>query len=88
MVASADQPRRVLRYQVALVRDGDGFTARCLEFGWLCAAGRDLEEPWCASATWSRWSCRAAPARGHSVPSSCPSTCQGPKSGNDSLALG
>jgi hypothetical protein len=44
MVAPADQPRRVLHYQAALVRDGDGYTARCLELGWLCAAGRDLEE--------------------------------------------
>jgi hypothetical protein len=44
MVAPADQPRRVLHYQAALVRDGDGFTARCLELGWLCAPGRDLEE--------------------------------------------
>src|SRR5436190_7575301 len=37
-------PRRVLHYHAALVRDSDGFTARCLELGWLCAAGRDLEE--------------------------------------------
>jgi hypothetical protein len=44
MVAPADQPRRVLHYPAALVRDTDGFTARCLELGWLCAAGRDLEE--------------------------------------------
>jgi hypothetical protein len=44
MVAPAGQPRRVLHYQDSLVRDGDGFTARCLELGWLCAAGRDLEE--------------------------------------------
>jgi hypothetical protein len=44
LVAPADQPRRVLHYQAALVRDGEGFTARCLELGWLCAAGRDLEE--------------------------------------------
>ncbi len=44
MVAAADQPRRVLHYQAALVRDADGFTARCLELGWLCAAGRYLEE--------------------------------------------
>jgi hypothetical protein len=44
MVAPADQPRRVLHYQASLVRDGDGFTARCLELGWLCAAGRNLEE--------------------------------------------
>jgi hypothetical protein len=44
MVAPADQPRRVLHYHAALVRDGDGFTARFLELGWLCAAGRDLEE--------------------------------------------
>jgi hypothetical protein len=44
MVAPADQPRRVLHYQAALVRDGDGFTARCLELGWLCAVGRDPEE--------------------------------------------
>ena len=44
MVAPADQPRRVLHYQAALVRDGNGYTARCLELGWLCAAGRDLDE--------------------------------------------
>ena len=44
MAAPADQPRRVLHYQAALVRDGDGYTARYLELGWLCAAGRDLEE--------------------------------------------
>ena len=44
MVAPADQPRRVLHYQAALVREPDGFTARCLELGWLCAVGRDLEE--------------------------------------------
>jgi hypothetical protein len=44
MVAPADQPRRVLHYQAALVRESDGFTARCLELGSLCAAGRDLEE--------------------------------------------
>jgi hypothetical protein len=44
MVAPADQPRRVPHDQAALVRDGDGFTARCLELGRLCAAGRDLEE--------------------------------------------
>ncbi len=44
MVAPADQPRRVLHYQAALVRDADGFTARCLELGRLCAAGRDLDE--------------------------------------------
>jgi hypothetical protein len=44
MVAPAGQPRRVLHYQAALVHDGDGFTARCLELGWLCATGRDLEE--------------------------------------------
>jgi hypothetical protein len=44
MVAPADHPRRVLHYQAALVRDGDGFTARCLELGWLCATGRDFEE--------------------------------------------
>jgi hypothetical protein len=44
MVAPADQPRRVLHYQASLVRDGDGFTARCLELGWLCATGRDLDE--------------------------------------------
>jgi hypothetical protein len=34
----------VLHYQAVLVRDGDGYTARYLELGWLCAAGRDLEE--------------------------------------------
>ncbi len=44
MVAPADEPRRVLHYQAALVRDAGGFTARCLEVGWLCAAGRTLEE--------------------------------------------
>jgi hypothetical protein len=44
MVAPAGQPRRVLHYQAALVRDGDGFTARCLELGWLCAAGHNVEE--------------------------------------------
>ena len=44
MVAPAGQPRRVLHYQAAFVRDGHGFTARCLQLGWLCAAGRDLEE--------------------------------------------
>jgi len=44
MVAPADEPRRVLHYQAALVRDAGGFTARCLEVGWLCAAGRDVEE--------------------------------------------
>ena len=44
MVAPAGQPRRVLHYHAALVRDGDGFTARCLELGWLCAAGHTVEE--------------------------------------------
>jgi hypothetical protein len=44
MVAPADQLRRVLHYQASLVRDGDGFSARCPELGWLCAAGRDHEE--------------------------------------------
>jgi hypothetical protein len=44
MVASAGQPRRVLRYQAAVVRDRDGFAARCLELGWLCAHGRSLDE--------------------------------------------
>jgi hypothetical protein len=34
----------VLHYQAALVRDTDGFTARCLELGLLCAAGRNVEE--------------------------------------------
>jgi hypothetical protein len=34
----------VLHYHAALVREHDGFTARCLELGRLCAAGRDLEE--------------------------------------------
>jgi len=41
MVAPADQPRRVLHYQAALVRDQDGVSARCLELGRLCAHGRD-----------------------------------------------
>jgi hypothetical protein len=44
MVAPADQPRRVLHHQASLVRDNNGYTARCLELGWLCAAGRDLDE--------------------------------------------
>jgi hypothetical protein len=44
MVAPADQPRRVLHYQAALVRDHGGVTARCLELGWLCAHGRDADE--------------------------------------------
>jgi hypothetical protein len=45
MVAPADQPRRVLHYQAALVRDHDGgVTARCLELGWLCAHCRDADE--------------------------------------------
>lgn len=44
MVPPADQPRRVLHYQAALVRDHDGVTARCLELGWLCAHGRDADE--------------------------------------------
>jgi len=44
MVGLADQPRRVLHYQAALVRDGTGFTARCLELGWLCTHGRDVDE--------------------------------------------
>jgi hypothetical protein len=44
MVAPADQPRRVLHYQAALVRCQDGVTARCLELGWLCAHGRDADE--------------------------------------------
>jgi hypothetical protein len=44
MVAPAGQPRRVLHYQAAVVRDGDGFTARCLELGWLCAHSRDVDE--------------------------------------------
>ena len=44
MVAPSDQPRRVMHYQAAIVRNADGFTARCLELGWLCAAGRNLEE--------------------------------------------
>jgi predicted RNase H-like HicB family nuclease len=40
MVVPAGQPRRVLHYQAAVVPDGDGgFTARCLELGWLCAHG-------------------------------------------------
>ena len=45
MVAPAGQPRRVLHYQAAIVPDGDGgFTARCLELGWLCAHGRNADE--------------------------------------------
>ncbi len=44
MVAPAGQPRRVLHYQAAVVRDREGFTARCLELGWLCTHGRDLDE--------------------------------------------
>ena len=44
MVAPSDQPRRVMHYQAAIVRNADGFTARCLELGWLCAAGRDFDE--------------------------------------------
>jgi hypothetical protein len=44
MVAPAARPRRALQYHALLVRDGDGFTARCLQLGWLCASGRDLEE--------------------------------------------
>jgi hypothetical protein len=45
MVAPAGQPQRVLHYQAALVRDGDGFTARCLELGRLCAADGAACEP-------------------------------------------
>jgi predicted RNase H-like HicB family nuclease len=45
MVAPADQPRRVLHYQAAVIPDGDGgFTARCLELGWLCTHDRTVEE--------------------------------------------
>jgi hypothetical protein len=41
---AADQPQRVLHYKAALVRDRDGFTARCLELGWLCTHGADIGE--------------------------------------------
>jgi predicted RNase H-like HicB family nuclease len=45
MVAPAGHPRRVLHYQAAIVPDRDGgFTARCLELGWLCTHGHTLEE--------------------------------------------
>ena len=44
MVTPADHSQRVLHYKAALVRDDDGFTARCLELGWLCAHGGDIDE--------------------------------------------
>jgi hypothetical protein len=45
MVVPAGQPRRVLHYQAAIVPDGHGgFTARCLELGWLCAHGRTIDQ--------------------------------------------
>jgi hypothetical protein len=44
MVPPAGRPRRVLHYQAALVRDGDGVGARCLELGWLHTRGRTADE--------------------------------------------
>jgi hypothetical protein len=72
MVAPADQPRRVLHFQAALVRDGDEFTARCLELGWLCAAGRDLEEALERLRDLVEMELSIALARSRYTPSSCP----------------
>jgi hypothetical protein len=43
-MVAPDHPRQVLHYQAALVPDQDGFTARCLELGWLCAHGHNVDE--------------------------------------------
>jgi hypothetical protein len=84
MVAPADQPLRVLHYQAALVRDREGFTARCLELGWLWTHGRNLDEAWRASVTSCRWNWPTARTiRGRCSPPSCRSTCRCPPSSAD-----
>jgi hypothetical protein len=47
MPEACHETPRLLKHALAgrrPVRDGDGFTARCVELGWLCAASRNLEE--------------------------------------------